>query len=71
MRILRNANNFLFILLLPILVLATGSPSLQAQSPGESTGPIIKEIAVETVGAPSISKDRVLANLATDRKSVV
>ncbi len=28
-------------------------------------GPIVKEIAVEYVGAPSISRDRVLANLAT------
>lgn len=28
-------------------------------------GPIVKEIAVENVGAPSISKERVLANLAT------
>ncbi len=29
------------------------------------SGPIVKDIVVETVGAPSISKDRVLANLAT------
>ena len=65
MRILRNANNLFIVLLLPILVFATAFPSLQAQNPGESSGPIIKEIAVETVGAPSISKDRVLANLAT------
>ena len=28
-------------------------------------GPIVKDIAVENVGAPSISKERVLANLAT------
>jgi len=28
-------------------------------------GPIVKEIAVEYLGAPSISRDRVLANLAT------
>lgn len=29
------------------------------------TGPVVKDIAVENVGAPSISKERVLANLAT------
>jgi len=29
------------------------------------TGPIVREIAVEYVGPPSITKDRVLANLAT------
>ena len=28
-------------------------------------GPVVREIAVENVGAPSISKERVLANLAT------
>lgn len=28
-------------------------------------GPVVKDIAVENVGAPSISKERVLANLAT------
>ena len=37
----------------------------QAQAPGEQAGPIVNDIVVETVGAPSISKDRVLANLAT------
>ena len=33
---------------------------------GQSTqGPIIKDIVVESVGAPSITKERVLANLST------
>ena len=31
----------------------------------DQTAPIVRDIVVETVGAPSISKDRVLANLAT------
>ena len=39
--------------------------SSQAQAPAENQGPIIKDIVVETVGAPSITKERVLANLAT------
>ncbi len=64
MRILRNAKHLFIALLLP-LVLATGTSPLHAQPTEESSGPIIKDIAVETVGAPSISKDRVLANLAT------
>jgi outer membrane protein insertion porin family len=64
MRILRNAKH-LFIALLLTLALATGTSPLHAQPTEESSGPIIKDIAVETVGAPSISKDRVLANLAT------
>mgnify|MGYP000312179137 FL=1 len=36
-----------------------------AQDPAETAGPIVKSIGVETVGAPTISKERVLANLAT------
>ena len=64
MRILRNAKHLFVALLLP-LALATGTSPLHAQPTEESSGPIIKDIAVETVGAPSISKDRVLANLAT------
>lgn len=36
--------------------------ALRAQAP---QGPIIRDIVVENVGAPSISKERVLANLAT------
>jgi outer membrane protein insertion porin family len=64
MRILRNAKHLFIALLLPLL-LATGTSPLHAQPTEESSGPIIKDIAVETVGAPSISKDRVLANLAT------
>ena len=64
MRILRNAKHLFIALLLP-LALATGTSPLHAQPTEESSGPIIKDIAVETVGAPSISKDRVLANLAT------
>jgi outer membrane protein insertion porin family len=65
MRILRNAKHLFIALLLPLLALATGPSKLHAQEPTDSAGTIIKEIAVETVGAPSISKDRVLANLAT------
>ena len=36
-----------------------------AQAPTDTAGPIVKDIVVETVGAPSITKERVLANLAT------
>jgi outer membrane protein insertion porin family len=43
-----------------IAVLAAFAP-LQAQAPG----PIVRDIAVEYVGPPSISKERVLDNLAT------
>jgi hypothetical protein len=64
MRILRNAKHLFIALLLP-LVLEVGYSPLCAQPSEESAGPVIKDIAVETVGAPSISKDRVLANLAT------
>ncbi|MEI8294425.1 MAG: outer membrane protein assembly factor BamA [bacterium] len=64
MRILRNAKLAIALLLLLVL-LAAGTLQSQAQNPAEPGGPIIKEIAVETVGAPSLSKDRVLANLAT------
>jgi len=39
--------------------------SALAQSPADPAGPVVNDIVVETVGAPSISKDRVLANLAT------
>lgn len=38
--------------------------TLPAQGP-DTPGPIIKDIVVETVGSPGITKDRVLANLAT------
>lgn len=48
---------------LAIVFLAAGLP-LEAQFP-EPEAPIVRDIVVETVGAPSISKDRVLANLAT------
>jgi outer membrane protein insertion porin family len=65
MRILRNVKHLFIALLLPFSALSTGTSTLHAQPAAESTGPIIKDIAVETVGAPSISKDRVLANLAT------
>jgi len=65
MRILRNVKHLFIALLLPFAALSTGTSTLHAQPTAESTGPVIKDIAVETVGAPSISKDRVLANLAT------
>jgi len=51
---------FLPALLPAILILSTAQ--VRGQSP---QGPIIKDIVVESVGAPSISKDRVLANLST------
>jgi len=51
----------LWCLLLPALILLA-SPALRAQAP---QGPVIKDIVIENVGAPSISKERVLANLAT------
>lgn len=47
-----------------MLVLLTGLDT-GAQIPAEPAGPIVRDIVVETVGAPSISKERVLANLAT------
>jgi len=39
--------------------------SLFCQSPQPPQGPIVRDIVVENVGAPSISNERVLANLAT------
>ncbi|MEI6034126.1 MAG: outer membrane protein assembly factor BamA [Verrucomicrobiae bacterium] len=51
----------LWCLLLPALIFLI-APASRAQAP---QGPVVKEIAVESVGAPSISKERVLANLAT------
>ncbi|MEI8310953.1 MAG: outer membrane protein assembly factor BamA [Verrucomicrobiota bacterium] len=47
--------------LLPVIFAVLLHP-LHAQT---GAGPMVKDIAVETVGAPSISKERVLANLAT------
>ena len=44
------------------LLLLTQAPSFGQPIP---SGPIVKEIAVEYVGPPSISKERVLANLST------
>jgi outer membrane protein insertion porin family len=41
------------------------APFAKSQQPPDIQGPIIRDIVVETVGAPSITKDRVLANLAT------
>jgi len=47
--------------LLPVIFAVLLHP-LNAQT---GAGPVIKDIAVENVGAPGISKERVLANLAT------
>ena len=47
--------------LLPVIFAVLLHP-LNAQT---SAGPVIKDIVVENVGAPGISKERVLANLAT------
>ena len=48
-------------LLLPVVFAVLLQPLLAQTGPG----PVVKDIAVESVGAPSISKERVLANLAT------
>ena len=50
------------ILLTLIIVIGTALPSSFAQGP---VGPVVREIVIENVGAPSISKERVMANLAT------
>ena len=63
MRILRSVHS-VTPLLLPLTLLISALHS-QAQGPADSQGPIIKDIVVETVGSPSLTKDRVLANLAT------
>ena len=47
--------------LLPVLFAVLLHP-LHAQT---GPGPVVKDITIESVGAPSISKERVLANLAT------
>ncbi len=47
---------------LSLVLFLLAVPAVRAQAP---QGPIIKDIVVESVGAPSISKERVLANLAT------
>jgi len=47
------------------LLLMVSLVTVIAQDPAETAGPIVKSIGVETVGAPTISKERVLANLAT------
>jgi outer membrane protein insertion porin family len=56
---------FLWCLLLPALIFLT-APASRAQAPqGAPQGPVVKDIVVESVGAPSLTKERVLANLAT------
>ncbi len=45
------------------LWLAGGLPAPAQRAGGQ--GPIVKEIAVESVGAPGLSRERVLANLST------
>jgi outer membrane protein insertion porin family len=61
MRIIRSAKPFPIYFSLLLLVALNS----WAQVPSDTAGPIVKDIVVETVGAPSIAKDRVLANLAT------
>ncbi len=51
---------YLLRLLPALLAVLCFSVSARAQS-----GPVVREIAVEYVGAPSISRERVMANLAT------
>jgi outer membrane protein insertion porin family len=60
---IKQSRYFPFLLALALALLAP--PFSGAQAPLDQAGPIVNDIVVETVGAPSISKDRVLANLAT------
>lgn len=53
------------LLLFPILATLMAIPAARAQDAAFGPGPIVKEIAVENVGAAGISRERVLANLAT------
>lgn len=46
--------------ILPVFLVWAATPAAFGQA-----GPIVREIAVEYVGAPSISRERVMANLAT------
>jgi len=57
--------HFFFTIPLVLGLLGLSVLSSQAQAPADQFGPVVNDIVVETVGAPSISKDRVLANLAT------
>jgi len=52
-----------FQLSIALIAAATCARTVHAQQP--PAGPVIRDIVVETVGAPSITKERVLANLAT------
>ena len=58
--VLRLSTMRFFSIFIVLLALVMAQESGRAQ-----TGPIVKEITVEFVGPPAISKDRVLANLAT------
>ncbi|MFM8365641.1 MAG: POTRA domain-containing protein, partial [Verrucomicrobiota bacterium] len=59
----KSRRHILFFLTVALQVCAVSfSP---AQAPLDQSGPIVNDIVVETVGSPSISNDRVLANLAT------
>lgn len=60
---MKFCRQFALLALLGALLIAFVAPaSAQVAAP---SGPIVRDIAVEYVGPPSISKDRVLSNLAT------
>ncbi|MEI6492582.1 MAG: outer membrane protein assembly factor BamA [Verrucomicrobiota bacterium] len=50
---------------LPVLLPVVFAVLLHPLNAQTAPGPVVKDIAVENVGAPSVSKERVLANLAT------
>lgn len=54
-----------FISFLVVILVVLGGSVAVGRAQTAPVGPIVKEIAIENVGAPSISKERVLANLAT------
>ena len=60
---IKSSRHILFLLTIALQVCAISLS--RAQAPLDQSGPIVNDIVVETVGSPSISKDRVLANLAT------
>lgn len=59
-----RCSTLIWSLLLQALIFLA-APAMRAQAPQSPQGPIVRDIVVENVGAPSVSKERVLANLAT------
>jgi outer membrane protein insertion porin family len=60
-----NRQFFPLLVTITFALLVALIPQSKAQNPTDQIGPIVNDIVVESVGAPSLSKDRVLANLAT------